>query len=432
MKVLCASVPADGHFNPLTGIAAHLQEVGHDVRWYAGPEYGAKLDRLGMTYFPYRRATEITAGNLNDRFPERARLKGPKAISFDLEKFFVTNVDSHFQDIAELRSEFPFDVFVCDGALYVEQLVAEVLGVPVFAIGSSLVMPDDDDPPPFFGLRPARTLVGRTAHRVVRRMLASAMRPGVLVYNDVLAGHGVAPIPLDGFPQAPMASARRVFLNGSPGLEFPGYRPPANAEFVGALVPARGLVGVETSLPPAVLDPEARVVLVSQGTVDNTDPTKLIVPTLEALAGGPYVVVATTGGVQTSELRARFGAPNVVIEDFVDYDALFPHLDVVVSNCTVGTFHAAMRHGVPMVGAGRSEGKNDVAARIGHNHLGIDLRTERPRPARIRKAVERVLGDPSYAASAAAVRAELESYDPGARIEAALHDESLVDSPTDG
>jgi len=40
-----------------------------------------------------------------------------------------------------------------------------------------------------------------------------------------LAEHGVAPIPLDGFPHAPLASARRVFLNGSPGLEFPGYRP---------------------------------------------------------------------------------------------------------------------------------------------------------------------------------------------------------------
>ena len=54
-----------------------------------------------MTHFPYRRATEITAGNLNDRFPERAGLKGPRLISFDLEKFFVTNVDNHFQDIAE-------------------------------------------------------------------------------------------------------------------------------------------------------------------------------------------------------------------------------------------------------------------------------------------------------------------------------------------
>jgi len=76
--------------------------------------------------------------------------------------------------------------------------------------------------------------------------------------------------------------------------------------------------------------------------------------------------------------------------------------------------------------AGKSEGKNDVAARIGYNRLGVDLRTERPRPARIREAVRQVLADPTYTANVGAVRAELLSYDPGARIEAALHDESLA------
>ena len=67
----------------------------------------ASSTRLGMPYFPYRRATEITGGNLNDLFPERAGLKGPKLISFDLEKFFVANVDNHFQDIVEIRSRVP-------------------------------------------------------------------------------------------------------------------------------------------------------------------------------------------------------------------------------------------------------------------------------------------------------------------------------------
>ncbi len=33
MKILFATMPFDGHFNPLTGIAVHLKESGHDVRW---------------------------------------------------------------------------------------------------------------------------------------------------------------------------------------------------------------------------------------------------------------------------------------------------------------------------------------------------------------------------------------------------------------
>lgn len=426
MRVLVASMPADGHFKPLTGVAADLSARGHDVRWYAGPEYGRKLDELSMTWFPYRRATEVTGENLNDLFPERAGLKGPRLISFDLEKFFVANVDNHFHDIAELRSAFPFDVLLCDGAMYVEKLVAERLGVPVFAVSITTVMPDSSSPPPFFGLRPARTILGRIQHRIVRRMLASTVKRGTLAYNEILDRYGVAPIPLDGFPHAPMASARRVFLNGSAGLEFPGYRPPANAEYVGPLMPARVAQGRETPLPPAVLDPDAKVVAVSQGTVDHTDPTKLIVPALDALKDGPYVVVATTGGsARTAELRQRFAGPTVVVEDFLDYDALFPHVDVFVTNGGFGSVLAAVRSGIPLVAAGKTEGKNDICARIGHNSLGIDLRTERPKPASIRTAVDRVLAEPTFSAHIEALRVELASYDPPGRIEAVLREALL-------
>ena len=130
MRILFASMPADGHFNPLTGIAVNLADRGHDVRWYAGPAYGAKLDRLGMRWFPYRQATEIMAGNLDDLFPERAGLKGPRLISFELDTFFVSQVENHFQDLVNIRQEWPFDALVCDGALYAEQLVAESLHDP--------------------------------------------------------------------------------------------------------------------------------------------------------------------------------------------------------------------------------------------------------------------------------------------------------------
>jgi UDP:flavonoid glycosyltransferase YjiC (YdhE family) len=163
------------------------------------------------------------------------------------------------------------------------------------------------------------------------------------------------------------------------------------------------------------------VVAVSQGTVDNTDPDKLIVSALQALMDGPYVVVATTAGTRTEQLRGRFAAPNVVFEDFINYDDLFPHVDVFVTNGGFGSVLAAMRHGVPVVAAGTREGKNDINARIGWNGLGVDLRSERPRPASIRAAVRRVLDDPRYASNATKLRTELASYDPMARIEAALH-----------
>ena len=426
MKILFASMPADGHFNPLTGIAVQLADRGHDVRWYAGPAYGTKLDRLGMRWFPYERATEVMAGNLNDLFPERASLKGPKLISLDLEALFVSQVENHFQDLAHLRQEWPFDALVCDGALYAEQLVAESLQIPVFAVGLTMVMPDANGPPPFFGLRPARTPVGRLHHAVVRRMLASAMKAGTTHYNQILAEHGIAPIRPDGFPHEPMLRTRRVFLNGSPGLEFPGYQPLANAEYVGPLVPARRETSPPAALPDVVVATSKRVVAVSQGTVDNTDPGKLLVPTIEALKDSPYVVVATTGGAGTEALRARYPLPNVVIEDYIDYDDLFAHVDVFVTSGGFGSNLAAFLHGVPVVGAGKREGKNDINARVGYNQLGIDLRSEHPKPAAILKAVQSVLDDPTYATNVANLRAELQAYDPIATIENTILNETAA------
>lgn len=185
--------------------------------------------------------------------------------------------------MAAIRAEWPFDVLVCDGAVYAGQLLAESMKVPVFAVGITMVMPDAHGPPPFFGLRPARTTLSRVQHAIVRKMLASGMRVGTTHYNEILARHGIAPIRPDGFPEEPMRSARRVFLNGSPGLEFPGYRPIANAEYVGPLVPAPRALSASTPLPDILLDPVRKVVAVSQGTVDNSDLDKLVVPTIEAL-----------------------------------------------------------------------------------------------------------------------------------------------------
>jgi UDP:flavonoid glycosyltransferase YjiC (YdhE family) len=171
-------------------------------------------------------------------------------------------------------------------------------------------------------------------------------------------------------------------------------------------------------------------VAVSQGTVDNTDPDKLIIPTIEALKDTACVVIATTGGAHTKSLRARFPEPNVVIENFIDYDVLFPHVDVFVTSGGFGSNLAAFLHGIPVVGAGTREGKNDINARVGYNKLGIDLRTERPKPALIRKAVQTLLDDPNYAANVADLRTQLQSYDPIAIIENAILQQSTTDPAT--
>jgi len=204
--------------------------------------------------------------------------------------------------------------------------------------------------------------------------------------------------------------ATRIYMDSTPGIEFPGYQPPPQARYVGFLPPASTHTR-EITLPPAVTDPGRTVVVVSQGTVDNTDPGKLIVPTLKALREQGHTVVVTTGGAHTAALRSEHGCDTVLVEDHIPYDILFPHTDVFVSNGGYGSNLAALSHAVPVVTAGTREGKNDNNVRLAVNNLAVDLRTETPKPATILAAVRTALTDDHIKQAVKRVQAELATYD---------------------
>ncbi len=435
MRILIATVPAAGHFNPLTGPAVRLAELGHDVRWYAGPEYAKRVERLGLEVMPYDEAVEVTADNVNALFPERQKLKGPKAIEFDGDVFFARPVHAQFRDIRDARARFPFDAVLIDAAFYAGYIVAKRLDVPVFVIGSiaAPTLRGHNAVTPFFGLRPPRSFIGRIVNRVARAMVVSSARKGVETFNRYLVEEGLPPVTVEDYfdcTQQPDV-AQRVFNIGLPGLDFPDAYIPPNAEWVGALLPHRA--AASSTLDPRILEQSGRVVVVSQGTVDNHDHRKLIIPAIEAFGGGDRLLVVATGGVGTEELRSRYSYRNVLIEDFVDFDLLFPHTRLYVTNGGLGGVLLALSHGVPLLTAGTREGKGDINARLAYRGLAVDLRTETPTPRALARAAERVLNDQDMKARVAAVASALATYDSVGMIERAmLNSLQATDSQRDG
>ena len=104
--------------------------------------------------------------------------------------------------------------------------------------------------------------------------------------------------------------------------------------------------------------------------------------------------------------------PNAVVERFVPYAALLPHVDVMVSNGGFGSVQLAIAHGVPMVVAGTSEDKKEVTAHVGWSGVGINLRTNRPSPRAIAEAVERVLNEPKFRERTLALQAQTADTSP--------------------
>lgn len=90
---------------------------------------------------------------------------------------------------------------------------------------------------------------------------------------------------------------------------------------------------------------------------------------------------------------------------------LLPRVNAAVTNGGFGSVQAALAHGVPLVVAGTSEDKPDVAARVAWNGAGIRLPVRSPSPEVLRRAVHDVLDDSRYRQRAEAFRDEIASTD---------------------
>jgi UDP:flavonoid glycosyltransferase YjiC (YdhE family) len=79
----------------------------------------------------------------------------------------------------------------------------------------------------------------------------------------------------------------------------------------------------------------------------------------------------------------------------------------MVTNGGYGGVTQALRVGVPLVVAGATEEKPEVAARVAWSGTGINLRSGRPSPRQIRSAVRTVLDSPRYRMRAEQMRQQI-------------------------
>jgi len=412
-KILFANVPADGHFNPMTAIAMELKSQGHDVRWYTSKMFSGKLKKLGIHHYPFKKALEVNQFNINDVFPERKKLKaGVPQLKFDIKNFFVYRAPEYFEDISEIKKEFPFEVFVCDAAFTAGQIVKKKLNVPSVGIGISPVMSTSKDLPPYgLGLTPVHSFAGRLRQKFLRFAAKNFLfKESTAEYNKILNRYGLPSEKVILFDIPVLRSS--VFLqSGTPGFEYERKDMPGKLKFVGPLHTYKSSQQKEHNYPwQDKLSKYKKNILISQGTFEP-DHSKLIIPSLEALKNEDYLLMVATGHHHTDELKSKYKQDNIVIEDFIDFDFLMPRTDIFITNGGYGGVLLAIDHALPMVAAGINEGKNEICARIGYFKLGIDLKTEMPTPEKIKKAVNEILSNQVYKQNIEKLRDEFAGYD---------------------
>lgn len=417
-KVILAAVPFQGHVAPVLTVAADLVGRGHEVVVYTGSQFEQRALATGARFHAIPAEADFDDRNLDAHFPARAALPaGPAQIAFDLKEIFLGRVPAQLRGLRALLAEFPADVVIGEVSFQSTQVLhlATPPGQRPALVTLGIVAPtfQSDDAPPFGpGVLPLAGDEGRARHRAMnaefRQMFGEVQEHAEKVFESV-------DVRLPHFLLDSWVHRTDHYLQLTvPGFEYPRTDAPAHFQFVGALPPDPGAGYVEPQWWSELSDARP-VVVVTQGTLANGSLGDLVVPTLRALADLDVLVVAATVREEgPDQVRAAMGEvpANVRLATFVPFARLLPYADVFVTNGGYGGVQTALRHGVPMVVAGASEDKPEVAARVQWSGTGINLRTATPDVAAIRQAVEDVLDNPNYRYQAQAISKEYDQYQP--------------------
>jgi UDP:flavonoid glycosyltransferase YjiC (YdhE family) len=296
-------------------------------------------------------------------------------------------------------------------------MIKEVIGKPVYVIHPGPLLDiSKDTPPNFIGQTPARTWLGKKMHQLMRIVMDKMiLSDGSKLYEKMRESHGLPPYN-GSFWNISSKGSSLFFQSGVPEFEYYRSDLSPKIKFVGPLLPFKKAINHPFRYPEK-LNQYEKVILISQGTVDNKDQNKLIIPALEANKDKNFLLIVTTGGINTHTLRQHYQEENIIIEDYIDFDFILPFCDLYITNGGYGGVMLSLSHGVPILTSGIKEGKNDVNAHIRYFKVGIDLQTENPKAAKIRAATENILTNSEIKQNVGNLQKILNSYSPNELIE---------------
>ncbi len=392
-------------------IGAGLRELGHHVTVLTGAGYADAVRAAGLTM---------------QALPDEVRIDPPSAVPAplralpaqlrrfwlgraELDTVFARPLPAESRALATVLQDSPVDAVLADitftGVL--PMLLDDGPRPPVVICNVGPLTLSSADVPPFgMAWRPEPGVDYRAMTAVAHRVI---MRGSQRRFNRALAAARSRPSPvfISDWPRL----ADGVVQLAVQDFEYSRSDLPPMVEFVGPVLPGKGKV--DKGLPDWWPDVQraGSVVHVTQGTFDNTDLDQLIAPTLEALADREDLLVVVSTGRPDTRLSCPVPG-NARVTDWVPYAALMPLVGAMVTNGGYGGVQYALSHGVPLVVAGETSDKAEVAARVVHSGVGVDLGTSTPSAQAIRAAVDRVLADDRYRTAAAGLRRAIEATTP--------------------
>jgi UDP:flavonoid glycosyltransferase YjiC (YdhE family) len=402
MKILITSIGVPGHLNPVLAAASILSRH-HEVAVQTSDELQPIVEAAGLRFLPELPGSRTFFMHYFTDFPEAMSMPhGMEKHAWNFEHFLALKIPVHAANLQHALQEFPADVIVADSFYFgtlplllgprAKRPAIVPLGISVLNVHSGKNIPR----------RPG--VSDEEAGKERLRYERIVLQPTQTAFDRALSKLGVGPLPCPALES--LSTLSDAYIH--PGIESFEYPNSSSVvHYIGRLPLAKG----QTPLPEwwDKLDRTKRLVLVTQGTIANRDFGQLVGPTLTGLAEEQdLIVLVTTGGQPIESIPVEIPA-NARVAEFLPYEQILPHIDLLITNGGYGTVNMALANGVPIIAAGMTEDKEEVSAHVEWAGVGIDLHTNQAVAEVVRRAVREVLDSHTYRTSAKKMAREFAS-----------------------
>ena len=408
-RLLFTVWPYATHLHPFTALALEARARGHEVAFYTGGAGLSSLTREGFRCFPFREVDwDLVARTVDDLIAGRKR---PSQMRRLWPRFLVETVPAQVRDLEAVLAAWPADALVCDIALWAPILILrERMNIPVIAFShvAYCILPGPDGPIQgvalprrrrvwtalFAGLasHAANLVTARTrrqANALRRQFGLAPLRTGVNAFMGAL--------PLYLVPSAPEFDNHRRDLPDA--VKYVG---PCLWDKHGDQAPPAWLAEIQ-----AQVSRHGPLVLVDEGGLFAHEP-RVLEMAARGLGGLPLTVVLLAGeGRVLADLKLGPLASNVMLQAHVPLSDVLPKADVLVTNGNSDSVLAALQAGLPTVVLPSTWDQAEMAWRVAETGVGLRVSPWRATPARLRRAVLRVLEEPAFRDNATKMGAAL-------------------------
>ncbi|NOQ13227.1 MAG: hypothetical protein GQ583_01935 [Methyloprofundus sp.] len=405
-KIIILIEPADGHVNPFVPIITQLIAQGHELVCITGIRFKQRLESLGARFYPLPSQWDPGEQAVYDFFPGLKNKTGLAQIKFYLKHIMYDQLPDILSELKNVLADFPADVIVCDTFMLAGNWITELGGPPSIRLSIiPLSLPGKDIAPFGLGLLPGKSILGKLKNNLLNRIFEKLIFRDVQVHvNRIRTQVGLAAFDKSFFIKG-FEIPNLVLHTSTPSFEYSRHKMPDNFRFIGPILTA---ADADYQLPDwwADIDQNLPIILLNQGTVAN-NPNDLIRPTIAALKDVPVNVLIVPANPDTLKTLPQ----NMYAASYIPHGNILPHIDMMISNGGMGGTQNALAHGVPVIIAGATEDKMEVAARVENSGAGINLRQQSPSAANIKQAVETILHNPQYKQKARELQADYARYD---------------------